>query len=124
MLRSGGATEVPGLLLDGDDTRPDVAYPRVERCARTGRDAMQQPPSDRDESTLTADVLTPREREIAALVAEGLSNAEIAERLVLSPGTVGNHLGHILRALGARNRVQVAVWAVKHGLQRRGDDTI
>lgn len=64
--------------------------------------------------------LTAREREIAALVAGGLSNAEIAERLVLTPGTVGNHLGHIMRRLGARNRVQVAVWAVEHGLYRRG----
>jgi DNA-binding NarL/FixJ family response regulator len=63
--------------------------------------------------------LTPREREIAALVAEGLTNAEIAERLTLTPGTVGNHLGHILRTLGVRNRVQVAVWAVEHGLRDR-----
>jgi DNA-binding NarL/FixJ family response regulator len=60
--------------------------------------------------------LTPRELEIAALIAEGLSNAEIAERLVLSRGTVGNHLGHMLRALGVRNRVQIAVWAVLRGL--------
>jgi DNA-binding NarL/FixJ family response regulator len=63
--------------------------------------------------------LTPRELEVAALIAGGLTNAEIAQRLVLSPGTVGNHLGHILRALGARNRVQVAVWAVEHGLRAR-----
>jgi DNA-binding CsgD family transcriptional regulator len=57
--------------------------------------------------------LTPREREVAVLVAEGLSNAEIAERLALTPGTIGNHLGNIMRKLGARNRVQVAVWSVR-----------
>ena len=60
--------------------------------------------------------LTPRELEVAALVAEGLTNAEIAQRLVLSPGTVANHLAHIMRALGTRNRVQVAVWALRQGL--------
>jgi DNA-binding NarL/FixJ family response regulator len=62
--------------------------------------------------------LTPRECELATLVAEGLTNAEIAERLVLRPGTVGNHLANIQRRLGARNRVQVAVWAVEQGLYR------
>ena len=67
------------------------------------------------------ETLTPREREVAALVTGGLSNAEIAARLVLSPGTVANHLAHIMRALRAKNRVQVAVWAVERGLRGRGD---
>jgi DNA-binding NarL/FixJ family response regulator len=60
------------------------------------------------------DTLTYREREVAALVAEGLSNAEIAERLSVAPGTVSNHLSHIMCKLGVRNRVQVAVWSVRH----------
>ena len=86
---------------------------------------MQQPVEYRRSVTPPSAVppvtaLTPREREVAALIAEGLSNAEIAQRLGLSPGTVGNHLGHILRALGARNRVQVAVWAVEQGLRSTG----
>jgi DNA-binding NarL/FixJ family response regulator len=63
--------------------------------------------------------LTPRELEVAALVAEGLTNAEIAQRLALTRGTVGNHIGHILRALGLRNRAQVAAWAVQQGLYPR-----
>ena len=84
---------------------------------------MQQPVEPTRTAMLTGsappvDALTPREREVTALVAEGLSNAEIAERLVLSPGTVSNHLGHIMRALRLRNRVQVAVWAVEQGLRR------
>jgi DNA-binding NarL/FixJ family response regulator len=54
--------------------------------------------------------LTRRQTEIAQLIAHGLSNEEIARQLVLTPGTVGNHVGHILRRLGARNRVQVAAW--------------
>jgi DNA-binding NarL/FixJ family response regulator len=64
--------------------------------------------------------LTPREREVATLVAEGCTNAEIAVRLVLTPGTVANHLAHIMRAIKARNRVQLAVWAVAHGLRSPG----
>jgi DNA-binding NarL/FixJ family response regulator len=67
-----------------------------------------------DPAPLTA--LTPREREVAALVTEGLSNAEIAQRLVLTEGTVANHLAHIMRRLGARNRVRVAMWAIRQGL--------
>lgn len=61
--------------------------------------------------------LTPREREVAALIAEGLSNAEIARRLTVTKGTVANHLAHIMRALRVRNRVGVAVWAVEHGVR-------
>lgn len=56
--------------------------------------------------------LTPREAEIAALVADGATNAAVAARLFISPGTVKNHLANIQRKLGVRNRVGVAahVW--------------
>ena len=63
-----------------------------------------------------SDGLTPRQREIAALVAEGLTNDEIAERLGLVRGTVANLVVKVMRKLGLRNRVQLAVWAVKQGL--------
>jgi DNA-binding CsgD family transcriptional regulator len=52
--------------------------------------------------------LTPRQQEVARLVASGLTNMEIAERLVLTPGTVANHVEGILRRLGYRSRSQVA----------------
>jgi DNA-binding CsgD family transcriptional regulator len=64
--------------------------------------------------------ITRREREVASLIAEGLSNAEIAQQLVLAEGTVANHLEHILRKLGLRNRVQIATWTVERGLYRSG----
>ena len=67
-------------------------------------------------------LLTKRQQEVAALIAEGLSNAEIAERLVLVPGTVANHVEAILTRLGFKSRSQVAVWAVEHGLSRRDRD--
>src|SRR4030081_580578 len=60
--------------------------------------------------------LTPRQREIAGLIARGLPNADIARQLVLTPGTVANHVGSILQRLQLDSRTQIAAWAVEHGL--------
>jgi non-specific serine/threonine protein kinase len=60
--------------------------------------------------------LTPREREVAHLVAQGKSNREIAESLVLSERTVENHVGNILTKLGFDSRAQIAVWVVEKEL--------
>ena len=61
----------------------------------------------RDGATL-ADALTPREREVAALVADGRTNRAIAEALVISPATVKDHVHHILAKTGLPNRAAVA----------------
>jgi DNA-binding CsgD family transcriptional regulator len=62
--------------------------------------------------------LTRRQQEVAACIAQGLSNEQIAQRLVLTPGTAANHVEHIFRRLGFRSRTEVAVWAVERGLFR------
>jgi DNA-binding NarL/FixJ family response regulator len=50
------------------------------------------------------------------MIARGLTNQGIADELVLTPGTVANHVEHILTKLGFRSRAQIAVWAVERGL--------
>ena len=66
------------------------------------------------------DVLTEREREIMALVGEGLSNGEIAERLVVSPATAKTHVSRAMTKLGVRDRAQLVVLAYETGLVRPG----
>jgi DNA-binding NarL/FixJ family response regulator len=95
-------------LLSPSITRRLVA----DFAART--DPLEQP-------TALLEELTPREREVLVLVARGLSNDEIAERLVVTQATVKSHVGSILMKLGLRDRVQAVVFAYEHGIVVAGD---
>lgn len=64
--------------------------------------------------------LTPREREILTLVAEGATNREIGLQLFLSENTVKNHLKHIMAKLQVENRAQAVAWAMREGILKRG----
>jgi DNA-binding NarL/FixJ family response regulator len=66
------------------------------------------------------DTLTEREREVMALVASGLSNEEIAERLIVSPATAKTHVSRVMGKLDARDRAQVVVFAYESGLVTPG----
>jgi DNA-binding NarL/FixJ family response regulator len=77
---------------------------------------VSQPSGRERHSPAELQELTEREREVLALVAAGLSNREIAERLVISPATAKTHVGHILLKLDARDRAQLVVIAYETGL--------
>jgi two-component system response regulator NreC len=62
------------------------------------------------------DELTPREREVLILIAEGLTNAEIAQKLVISPKTVDRHRENIMRKLNLHSRIDLVKYAIKKGL--------
>jgi predicted ATPase/DNA-binding CsgD family transcriptional regulator len=66
---------------------------------------------------VTADPLTAREREVAALVADGLTNRAIAERLVVAERTVEGHVAHVLSKLGFTSRSQIATWFTRRSLE-------
>jgi non-specific serine/threonine protein kinase len=67
------------------------------------------------------DDLTVRQREVAALIAQGESNGEIADKLVVSKRTVEKHIANILSKLGFTNRVQIARWTIETGLVKASD---
>lgn len=63
-----------------------------------------------------ADALTPREKEVLSLIVQGLTNAQIARILFISPATVKRHVESIIKKLGVSDRTQAAVWAVRAGI--------
>jgi len=89
----------------------DHALTFKDAFASLGRDGTR-----RGQMKKPGDPLAPREREIAALIAQGLSNREIAARLTISERTAEAHVQHILNKLRGRSRSQIAAWAVQHGL--------
>ncbi|WP_091368430.1 ATP-binding protein [Actinokineospora alba] len=120
LCRTVGA---PGFRVEADcelatalarAAMPEAAATLAERT-RPVASALGMTPWIRrlDALRTTPDPLTAREREIAALVAQGLSNRRIAENLVIAERTAQNHVQHILTKLGFANRAQIAAWSAK-----------
>jgi DNA-binding NarL/FixJ family response regulator len=98
-------------LLDGE-------APLSARMAGKIIKEFGREPDRAEEAGRQGSSLTPRETEVLELVAAGLSNAEVAERLVISENTVKKYLHNILEKLHLNNRVEAAVYAVRRGLIR------
>jgi DNA-binding NarL/FixJ family response regulator len=98
----------PEELVRGIHTAARGESPLDPRAARTMLGAQRAPDP--------LDALTDREREVLALVAEGLPNKQIGRRLEISEKTVKAHLTSIFRAIGVSDRMQAGLWARRHGL--------
>jgi predicted ATPase/DNA-binding CsgD family transcriptional regulator len=111
-LHAAGATrplaQIAALAIAGADVLPDPPGPR--------------PDADSGSGWVVSEGLTAREREIAVLVASGLSNREIAARLVISKRTVDAHVNHIFAKLGLSSRVRLTIWLRGRGPARADNE--
>jgi DNA-binding CsgD family transcriptional regulator len=108
-----GQDEIQSAWEAGRAMSMDQALELALAATQTPPTQPDQPP---DESRERVTELSPREQQVAALIAEGLTNRQIAERLVVTERTVAAHIEHILDKLGFASRHQVAAWAADKGL--------
>jgi DNA-binding NarL/FixJ family response regulator len=104
-------------MLDAMELLTSAAIWLSERTATEG---ARVPPAWPQAPPTRAPALSPREREVAALMARGCSNRQIGETLSISIATAERHASNIFNKLGVRSRSQVAVWAVFEGLAHPG----
>ena len=134
---TGAAISRPARILGAADAYQAMREPRPHRPERSADEAAAELRTDVRAGRLDAEAveavlgaaghrvprrrkgaagLTPREVEVLQLLARGLSNREIARRLVISPKTVGNHAEHIYAKIGASTRAGAGLFAMQHGL--------
>jgi DNA-binding CsgD family transcriptional regulator len=134
---SGGAISPLARVLGAADAYQAMREPRPHRPERSADEAAAELRADVKAGRLDAEAveavlgaaghrvsrrrggpagLTPREVDVLRLAARGLSNKEIAERLVISPKTVGNHIEHIYTKIDASTRAAASLFAMQHGL--------
>ena len=134
---SGAAISEPARVLAAADAYQAMREPRPHRPPRSADEAARELRAEVRAGRLDGDAaeavlgaaghrvprrregpagLTQREVEVLRLLARGLSNREIAERLVISPKTVGNHAEHIYGKIGCSNRAAAGLFAMRHGL--------
>ncbi len=120
MLKDAPPEEIVGavrIIASGEALlAPAVTRSVIEEFAR------QRPAVPPDPPAAVAE-LTPREREVLDLLARGLSNPQICDRLVISEATTKTHVAHILQKLALRDRVQAVIYAYETGLVSPGQET-
>ena len=134
---AGNAISRPARILAAADAYQAMSEPRPYRSPRPPEEAASELRADVKASRLDGDAveavlaaaghrvpvrrsgpagLTQREVEVLRLLARGLSNRQIAERLVISPKTVANHVEHVYTKIGASTRAAASLFAMQHGL--------
>lgn len=114
---SSGALRAGAITYIEKDSDPERLLEAV-RGAAEGRAVLEPSLMQRVMQAQTlrhGDVLTGREGDVLKLLAEGLTNAEIAARLFISEETVKTHVANILRKLGLTHRTQAAIYAIRNG---------
>ncbi len=106
--RAGALVAIRRAIDDDFGRWPGVRKDRAEALARRLQGSSMRADGE----------LTSREREVAALVADGLTNGQLADRLFISPKTAAVHVSNILAKLGLSTRAEIAAWAVRHKLRR------
>ena len=101
-------------VASGEASLDEAIQTKVVAAVTAG--AGPEPAASGPEKAELPDDLTAREAEVLGLIAGGLSNQEIAERLVVSPATVKSHVNHLFAKIGARDRAQAVGYAYRHGL--------
>jgi len=119
LTKDAGAEEIRGAVerVAAGEAAIDPAVQR-QLLAAVQR---SEGPTGSEEDELP-DGLTPREAEVLELIAAGLSNGEIAERLVVSGATVKSHVNHLFAKIGARDRAQAVAYAYRHELVAPAED--
>jgi DNA-binding NarL/FixJ family response regulator len=117
LTKDAGAQDIRSAILTvaAGDAALDPAVQRHVVAALAGGSAAQEEPSA-DPAYELPDELTPREAEVLTLIAQGLTNAEIAERLVVSPTTIKSHINHLFAKAGLRDRAQAVNYAYRTGI--------
>jgi DNA-binding CsgD family transcriptional regulator len=134
---SGNAISRAARILGAADVYQSMREPRPYRPERSAADAARELQGEVKAGRLDHDAvgavlaatghrvarrregpagLTAREIEVVRLLARGMSNKDIAKKLVISPKTARNHIEHIYAKIGASNRVTASLFAVQHGL--------
>jgi DNA-binding NarL/FixJ family response regulator len=103
---------IRGTFQDQTQLHPQVA----RRLMTVVSENLSQPKPKPSALPVELESLTEREREVLGLIAQGMNNREIAEKMVVSESTVKTHVSNLLDKLNLEDRTRAAIWAIKHGL--------